>query len=497
MSLLLLAVWAGGVPGAEETPTEETWEVVHVDGVKVGSVHTTTTRLDARRSRTTADLELTFRRHGSLLNLRMEQGTDEDPDGKVLATFMRQHHPGGRQLVVVGAVEGNTLNVKVDEGRLERKVRWPEEVVGLHGLEHLFETRKAKPGDRFSFLRYEPTLNTVVTVRVQVSGPEETDLSGMRRSLVRVDMTPDRIVTPTGTVLPARAVWWLDDNGVPVRRQMDLEGLGTLIMTRTTKETARSAPGTLTRLPDLGLKALITINRTIPRPYGTRAAVYRITLRDDPDPMSALVSDGHQEVRKGADGKLELHVHPVRPVDRRTEEKSTAGKPGEEFLASCRYIDSGNENIRSLAQRIVGEEKDPWSKALRIERWVKANVRPDNGTDILPASGVAASRRGDCRSCGLLTAALCRAEGIPSRTAVGLIYVLKGKPGFGFHMWTEVWIEGRWLGLDGTLGRGGVSATHLKVADHHWHNVESLTPLLPVNRVLGKLAIEVVRVEGE
>jgi hypothetical protein len=62
-------------------------------------------------------------------------------------------------------------------------------------------------------------------------------------------------------------------------------------------------------------------------------------------------------------------------------------------------------------------------------------------------------------------------------------------------MWTEVRIDGRWLGLDSTLGRAGVGAAHLKIADHSWHDIESLTPLLPAARVLGKIAIEVVNVE--
>ena len=38
----------------------------------------------------------------------------------------------------------------------------------------------------------------------------------------------------------------------------------------------------------------------------------------------------------------------------------------------------------------------------------------------------------------VLLAALARARGIPSRAAVGLVYVGALK-GFGYHMWTEVW----------------------------------------------------------
>ena len=90
---------------------------------------------------------------------------------------------------------------------------------------------------------------------------------------------------------------------------------------------------------------------------------------------------------------------------------------------------------------------------------------------------------------------MCRAAGIPSRTAIGLLYVYRGGPQFGFHTWVEVHIDGRWVGLDSTLGKGGVSATHLKVTHHSWHKTESLTPLLPVGRLLGKMRVEVLRAE--
>jgi hypothetical protein len=62
-------------------------------------------------------------------------------------------------------------------------------------------------------------------------------------------------------------------------------------------------------------------------------------------------------------------------------------------------------------------------------------------------------------------------------------------------MWTEVWIDGQWLPLDATLGRGGIGATHIKITDHSWHDTQSLTPLLPVYSVLGKINVDVMRVD--
>jgi len=62
-------------------------------------------------------------------------------------------------------------------------------------------------------------------------------------------------------------------------------------------------------------------------------------------------------------------------------------------------------------------------------------------------------------------------------------------------MWSEVWIQGQWIALDATLGEGSVGAGHIKIADHSWHDVQTLTPLLPVMRVVGKVSIEVLSVD--
>ena len=80
---------------------------------------------------------------------------------------------------------------------------------------------------------------------------------------------------------------------------------------------------------------------------------------------------------------------------------------------------------------------------------------------------------------------MCRAEGVPSKTAIGLIYAdTKTGPALSFHMWTEVWVRDQWVPIDATLGRGYVGATHLKICDHSWHETQTLTPMLPLLRVL-------------
>jgi hypothetical protein len=50
---------------------------------------------------------------------------------------------------------------------------------------------------------------------------------------------------------------------------------------------------------------------------------------------------------------------------------------------------------------------------------------------------------------------------VPARNAGGLLYS-PDVGGFVGHAWTEIWVDGKWVGLDGTLGLGGVGPTHVQ-----------------------------------
>ncbi len=493
VGLLLLTTGLARAEPAGEI-VEEFWEVAHIDGAKVGSLHTTVRAKEVngvKQLRASAELELSFKRNNALMKLRMEQGTEETADGKVTGVFMKQD--AGKQLVLFGTVEGEQLHVVVDNGRIDCKVRWTDQAVGLHAWQHLFEQKKPKAGDTFTFPRYEPIVNFVVTMNVKVKDKEEVDVLGKKQMLLRVEMTPDKIVVPGQTLQLPGVVWWLDGDFVPQRRQFEMDGLGTVMLTRTTREVATAA-GAVAKLPDLGDKTRIPLNRAIAKPYDTRAAVYRITIRGDKEAATAVANDANQEIANDKGETFELRVHPVRHGDG----KGSTDPAAAEYTASCPYINCDEKAVKELARKAVGDETDPWKKAVRLEKWVHANMRVDQTTPMAPAAQVAHDLRGDCRNHALLLAGLCRAEGIPARIAVGLLYVDKAsKPQMGFHMWVEVYVEGQWLGLDAIVGKGHVAGSHLKIADHSWREVQSELAFQPVTRVLGKTTIEMVSSEGE
>ncbi len=130
---------------------------------------------------------------------------------------------------------------------------------------------------------------------------------------------------------------------------------------------------------------------------------------------------------------------------------------------------------------------------MALERATRELItKPDYAHGFASAAETIDSGAGDCTEHALLLAALARARGIPARVVTGLVYVDRK---FLFHMWTKVYIDGRWIPLDGTLARGGIGAAHLKLSHSNLQGASAFGSMLPVAQVAGRLKIEILEVE--
>lgn len=481
---------------AQEQPARavlDLWDVAYLQGARAGYVHTMvheTEKDGVTLLRSTLELRLTVKRSGDVIQLGMDTGTLETPEGKVVGVFTKQFLGKKQTLSLAGIVSGDMLNLTLDNSKPLKPAPWKNGVVGLYAQQSLFREKNLKPGDRFEFTSFEPSINLVVTQRVEAKDYEDVELFAgkQKQRLLRVETRTPKV---QGVQLPP-LVTWVDRELAPARMEMEIPGLGKVTLYRTTKQVATSNGG-VTGLTDIGLSQYVKLTRAIPRPLETTAAVYRITIRDDEDPASAFSRDDRQQVRNLNGNTVELRVK----ANRASGADANAKEPGAEYGESSYFINCADAKVKDLARRAVGSEKDPWKKALRIERWVHEHLRPVNHEALATADHVARTLEGDCTEYAMLTAAMCRAEGVPSRTAVGLIYAnVRTGPVFAFHMWTEVWVGGQWAPIDSTLGRGYVGAVHLKVSDQSWHEERTMAPLLPVVRLLGRLSIQVISTEG-
>jgi hypothetical protein len=315
------------------------------------------------------------------------------------------------------------------------------------------------------------------------------------RKLLRFVTKPD----PIGTVkLPGSTTWVDAETFEPLQLETDFPALGgRLTFLRTTKEAA-TAP--VTRPVEIFNVQSIRLDREIPGIHGKGSVVYKVSAPRDDDPATVFAADARQVV-KNLDPKartFELHVSSSHGPDRTAAPQPA---PGKEFTASNYFINWDNDLVKAHTAKAlqgVPATATDWEKAVAIEGWVKRNMKAFEFSQAMAtADNVAKTLSGDCTEYAMLAAAMCRAAGLPSRTALGVVYApaRDGKPYLAYHMWTEVFADGQWLPLDATLGMGGVGPGHVKITDHSWHEEKSFAPLLPVLRALSaRPAFEVLKV---
>jgi transglutaminase-like putative cysteine protease len=170
------------------------------------------------------------------------------------------------------------------------------------------------------------------------------------------------------------------------------------------------------------------------------------------------------------------------------------------YLKSTLYLDWHNPAVRAAALNVPCDSDKTWDLALALWKYVDKTILTKNlEVAFDPASNVLATGKGDCTEHAVLLAALARARGLPSRVLVGLTQV-PGTGGneweFGYHAWTEGWIDGTWVSLDAALRQAPVDVTHIALG---LSSTDSPDPLRSVStalvQMIGNIQIEVLNQE--
>jgi transglutaminase-like putative cysteine protease len=167
-------------------------------------------------------------------------------------------------------------------------------------------------------------------------------------------------------------------------------------------------------------------------------------------------------------------------------------------------VTSDNPCVRGLvdrASRTLADDASPLERARAMERFVNRYVSDKSlGVGFATAAEVCATREGDCSEHAVLLAAMLRADGIPSRTVSGLVYVDQFRAAervFGFHMWTQALLEVdgamRWVDLDAAVMP--MDATHIAISTSSLSESDVVNSMVSVATMLTGLSISVEAVE--
>jgi len=469
----------------------ESYDAAFCRGYKVGYFHVVV-REFVRNNKPMVygvkTMRLNIARFGQAVEMWAEDSTVETPEGEILLTKMRQGLGKDQMLSLTGKVEDKKLSVVI-EGQTNDKseIPWPEGVVGIAKEATMMRDRKPKRGEVIEYIAYEGRLNRVIKYKATAGAAEVAVIADGRQpqKLVPVVQQMEAI---GDFKLPPATIWCDAETFEPLKMETDMPTLGgKLTVIRTTREAAIRAP---TKLLDLAEAQSIKLDRSIPKVHEKAGVTYRVTLKSEIPIEKAFPTDDRQTV-KVLDAKeriIELAV-----VAKRQPAKLDVPplEPGKEFLADCFYIDWNNDLTKKHAASAISQlplNASDWQKARAVESWVQRNIKATEFSQAMATcSNVSKTLSGDCTEYSMLAAGVCRALGIPSRTCIGVVYAPNkdNLPTLAYHMWFEVWAEGQWLALDGTLGQGSIGPGHIKITDASWFEEKSFTPLLPVLNILG------------
>ncbi len=484
-SFLALGAFALLLPTAI-AHAQESWDAIYIGADKVGHTHIRVATVKDGRGRDLQRVQvntvLSFRRGRDRVNMELRYGTIETSDGGVLRLDTRTL-AGKEELRTSGDVLDGTMNLVLEGGgqRREVPIPWADDVRGPYAAELSLSRDPIQPGAKRELKTFIPDLNRICTTRLQATETETITLGGgTQRTLLRVEQT---VVDPDGKPMPELdTTLWVDDHGQILKSSTAL--LGGMESYRTTREGALAPNGQF----DLLAATIIKADRPLTNTTKTRAATYNITLTGS-DPASTFPNDQRQRFTPSSTaGTGQLVVQTDSP---RTGSPA-AEAPDSQYLRANPLINSDDANVRALLRRAIGNQNDPWQQAVAIQDWVFKNMRRKNfSTAFASAKEVAKNLEGDCSEHGVLTAALCRAAGIPARVVVGLVYA-PDLGGFGPHLWNEVFVNGRWVAIDATFNQSEVDATHLKLTESSLDGVAPFEAFLPVVRIFNALKIDAV-----
>jgi hypothetical protein len=152
-------------------------------------------------------------------------------------------------------------------------------------------------------------------------------------------------------------------------------------------------------------------------------------------------------------------------------------------LVATPLIQSNDMEIIRAARRMTQYMNDPVDASRKINTWVYKNLRKEITPSVPSALQVLHAKEGDCNEHTVLYVALARSLGLPTRTAVGLVYV-RGR--FYYHAWPEVYLNNNWVAVDPTLGQYPADASHIRLL------VGGLARQVELIRLVGRLQLEVL-----
>jgi len=433
------------------------WKGVYYRGEKIGfSVGQTVPTSDGYELQEDGQIQMTLLGASSAARIRTLARVDK---AFALRSFAFSLDPGTGPVEVSGTL-GNggrrlELSTKTKAGtRTETRDLDEPPALSLN-LSRRLAAEGLKPGQHITVPVFDPATLRNAPMTVDVEAREVVRAAGKPVPAFRVRMEFAGITSTS----------WVTDVGEVVREE---SGMGLIVVKETRdRALALAVPGDLQK----DMLEVAAVAPAGPGRIDDPRMIDRLRLR-----VEGLTAAGPD--LQGAGQSVSGDVFDIR--DMTTAPPGPGDPEAARSLGPEPFIESDAPEILAEAKKGVADVVGPRNQAERLVRHVNSILEKKPTVSLPSALEVLRTRVGDCNEHTALYVAMARALGIPSRIAVGLVY-LHGA--FYYHAWPEVYLEGPpgrglWLPVDPTLNEFPADATHVRLARGGLDKQAAILPLI-------------------
>jgi hypothetical protein len=470
----------------DEKTLSEFWMGVYMEGVKVGYSHSlekaySNNGESFKKSIMESRMKVS-RLGGAPVEIVSAQESLYRRDGTPLETVIRTKMSES-EIVLHAEIKEDKILFKSGE-KLVKELPYKDKLYFGIPLGEIIQSGNLKAGEKFTFPVLDPLSYSVRDSTFEVFGKEDILVLGKKMSLWHVR-------TEFQSIIPVVMEEWIDDEG-NIWKSVSQASFMTTTSIRMPKEKALEMSA---ENLDIAFSTIIPSNVFFEDPLKVKEVTFKLS-GIPVENIKGIPFDDISQVLLESQEDFAL----IRTASQIFKEEDSLMLPveGAEFreeLESTTFCQSDDPGIVATARDIIGEEKNAWRAAKKIAQWVDREMTANYDVGFATAAEILKNKEGDCSEHTVIMVALCRAAGIPSRAAVGLMYA---DGIFAYHMWPEVYVgqwvnlDAKWLAVDEKTGELYTDATHIKLGRSSLNEYIFEEMVKAVSGIIGKLEIEIL-----
>jgi len=465
---------------------EDRWYRLSLGGQPCGWFHDALER-EGDIYRSITETEMTVGRMGQGVTIRTRTQFEETARGEPLRASIRKDSGAAPVTSTWTFGAGGIDIVEEQAGRRTTQHRPlpPAGWLAPRAADEFVRHRLASGAKELRYITLDPESGPeAVAVQSVLKGQAEAQVDGRTVSVTEWSTKTSLMERPSAE--------WIAADGVLVRSSTDL-GVGILESALTTRAaaTAKAAP------VEVMARTFIMLSSDGRALSGSRRA--ELAIRATDGTLGDIPSAGAQVFARTGTGSATVTVD----ADAGSV-ASEADRTDPRFTRASAMADGDDPAIRAIAEKaLAGCAPLPLARAEALRSAVFRHISRKNlASGFATASEAAKSKAGDCTEHAVLLCALLRSQGIPARVASGLLYVSEAggiRNAYGWQMWTQAIIDGKWIDLDAVLPPGGprFDASHLLTGWSAADGASLDTDLARIVDLMGDTEIEVRSINGK